>query len=252
MGRDGAVRELVEKAALAHGRLAAPAAGGGAAPVTAGAYASAAIPARYALERGDWAAAAALTPVSDGYPPAIAIAHFARAIGAARAGQAESARSDLDRLAFLRDDLKARRDEYWAGQVGIQWRAAGAWAAWAQGRKDEAIAQATAAADAEDATEKAAVSPGPLAPARELLADMLLESGRHDEARRAYEAVLKKEPGRLRTEFGAGLAAERAGDRTASLAHYRTLLAMCDQADQPGREALQHAREALSTGSGSR
>jgi tetratricopeptide (TPR) repeat protein len=245
MGRDEAARALVGQVPAVRSRLAAPAAGGGAAPVTAGAYASAAIPARYALERGDWAGASALTPGTDAYLPAVAITHFARALGAARGGHADAATPDLDRLAELRDRLKAQGDGYWAAQVDIQRQAAGAWVAWASGRTDDGIATAAAAADAEDATEKAAISPGPLAPSRELLADMLLESKRPVEARRAYEAVLRKEPGRLRSEFGAGLAAERAGDPGGAAAHYRALLAMCDGAEAPGRDILQHARAAL-------
>jgi len=182
----------------------------------------------------------------------VAITHFARALGAARAGHAEAATADLDRLAELRDRMKAQGDDYWAGQIEIQRQAAGAWVAWAQGRTEEAIASATAAADAEDATEKAAISPGPLVPARELLADMLLESKRPAEARHAYEAVLRKEPGRLRSEFGAGLAAERAGDLAGARSHYRALMTMCDHADVPGRDALQHARTLVSAGAGLR
>jgi hypothetical protein len=247
IGRDELARDLARNVPAIRGRLTTAAAGGGAAPVTAGAYASAAIPARYALERNDWTAASTLTPPDSPYLPAVALVHFARAIGAARAGRPDAAAADTDRLATLRDRLKAQHDEYWASQVEIERQSASAWVAWARGRVSEAIAAATAAADAEDATEKAAISPGPLAPARELLGDMLLEAGRHADARRAYEAVLAKEPGRLRSEFGAGLAAERAGDAADAAAHYRTLLKMCEGADQPGRDSLQHARTFLPT-----
>jgi hypothetical protein len=108
------------------------------------------------------------------------------------------------------------RDDYWAGQSEIQRQAAFAWVAWARGNRDEALRLASAAADAEDATEKSAATPGPLMPARELLGDMQFEAGRFGEAQRTYEAVLSKEPHRFHAEYGAGLAAERAGDPTRS------------------------------------
>ena len=245
LAQDQAVAALAAKAQDMRGGLAAPAAGGSAAPVTAGAFASAAIPARLALERGDWTAAIALPPVDDPFVPAVALAHFARGLGAARLGRADAAATEAATLATLRDRLTSQHDTYWAGQLDIQRRSVEAWIGWARGRKEDALAAAAAAADAEDATEKAAVTPGPLAPARELLAEMLLEAGRPADARREFEAALAKEPHRFRSEFGAGIAAERAGDAAGAAAHYRALAAMCEGADDPGREALQHARAFL-------
>jgi hypothetical protein len=239
---DDAAQALMRQAAMVRENLSKPAAGGTAAPVSAGAYAAAAIPARYALEREDWAAAAALPEVTDPFAPAVAIRSYARALGAARSGRPEAAAQDLDRMAAAQKTLESGGDEYWAGQVAIARQAAGAWVAWAQGRRDEALTVAAAAADAEDRTEKAAISPGPLAPARELLADMQLAAGRLEEARRSYEAVLRREPGRLRSALGAGLAAERAGDRAAAAAHYRTALTIAEGGNRPGRAALEHAR----------
>jgi hypothetical protein len=156
----------------------------------AGAFGIAAIPARYALERGDWAAAAALTVRPANTPYTEAMTHFARAIGAARGGTPAAAAPDLARLAELRDKLKGMSDAYWAEQVDIQRRVAEAWVAFAEGRRDEGIAALRAAADAEDATDKSAVSPGPLAPARELLGEMLLEAGRPAEALAAFDATI--------------------------------------------------------------
>jgi hypothetical protein len=242
LAQDRAVAALVAKVGDLRKGLAAPAAGGSAAPVTAGAFASAAIPARYALERADWQAASTITPVEDPFLPAVALGHFARGLGSARLGRAEAARTESAALAAIRERLK-ERDPYWSGQVEIQRQSVDAWIAWADGRKDDAIAAATAASAAEDATEKAAVTPGPLAPARELLGEMLLEAGRFVDARRAFESVLTREPHRFRSEYGAGLAAERAGDKAGASAHYRALVSMCDGADQPEREALQHARD---------
>jgi tetratricopeptide (TPR) repeat protein len=195
-------------------------------------FAVAAIPARYALERGDWAAAAALTvrPAA-ATPYTEAITHFARALGAARAGQPAAATPDIARLAELRDRLTAIKDEYWSEQVDIQRRIALAWQVFAQGRKDEGLAQMRAAADAEDATDKAAVTPGPLAPARELLGYMLLEAGLAREALVAFEATMKKEPNRLRGTYGAARAAQALGDNAKARTYYSQLLQTTQTAD---------------------
>ena len=179
----------------------------------AGAYAIAAIPARFALERGAWAEAAALQPRPANTPFTEAITHFARAIGAARSGNPAAAASDIERLAGLRDKMKAMQDAYWTEQLDIQRRVALAWVAYAEGRKDAGIAELSAAADAEDATDKSAISPGPIAPARELLGYMLLDAGRAKEALVAFEATTKKEPNRFRGLYGAARSAETAGDR---------------------------------------
>ena len=252
MAQDDAVRRIVAEVPAIATSLSAPTAGGGAAPVTAGGYAASAIPARYALERGDWAGAAALMPVDHVAPQAEAVTHFARAIGAARAGKPSTIDADIARLTALRDELTAKKDTYWAGQVEIQRVMASAWLAWIAGRKEEAFTLAAQGADAEDATEKAAVSPGPIAPAREMLADMLLEAGRAADARTAYEQVLKREPRRFRAEYGAGLSAERAGDQEGASVHYRSLVDICEKADTPPRDELQHARAFLAKASASR
>jgi tetratricopeptide (TPR) repeat protein len=218
-----------------------PAAFNGAATGFAGGYAAAAVPARYALERGAWSDAAALPLRTTPFAHVDAVTHFARALGAARSGKSEAARSDLDRLAALRDKLKAVNDAYWSAQVDIQHRVAGAWVAYARGQKAEAIQALRAAADAEDATDKSAVSPGPLAPARELLGEMLLESGDPREALVAFEATMKKEPGRFRGAYGAARAAEAAGDRAKARRYFQTLLEIARSADGE-RPELQRAR----------
>jgi tetratricopeptide (TPR) repeat protein len=218
-----------------------PNAMGGAASPVAARFSVAAIPARYALERGAWADAAALTVSSSPLPFIEAITHFARAIGAARSGTPAAAKPDLERLAAVRDKLTEMKDSYWAEQVDIQRRVATAWVVFAEGRRDEAIQALRAAADAEDATDKAAITPGPLAPARELLGDMLLEAGRAKEALVAYEMTMKKEPNRFRGAYGAARAAEVAGERAKAATHYRTLLDIAREADTV-RPELERAR----------
>ena len=132
-----------------------------------------------------WAEAAALPTRPAKTPFTEAITHFARAIGAARSGNPGAAGPDIERLAAIRDTMKKMADAYWTEQIDIQRRVALAWVAFAEGRKDEGIAQLSAAADAEDATDKSAISPGPLPPPREHYGDMLLESRKAKADRRA-------------------------------------------------------------------
>jgi tetratricopeptide (TPR) repeat protein len=149
--------------------------------------------------------------------------------------------AELAALATLRDQLIAAKDPYWPEQVDIQRRVAEAWMIYAEGNRERAIAALAAAADAEDATDKSAISPGPLAPARELLGYMLLDAGRSKEALTAFTAVIAKEPNRFLALYGAGQAAEALGDTTAARRYYRDLVAMC--ADEPAdRPELAHAR----------
>jgi hypothetical protein len=173
-------------------------------------YALAAIPARVALEQNRWADAAALRlRPAPSWRGAEAITHFARALGAARSGRRSEASAEVDTLARLERSLAALggAQAYWSGQVGIQRLAAGAWVALADGDTAAALAQAAAAAAREDHAEKHPVTPGPVLPARELYADMLLSIGRREDAGRQYQAVLGRQPGRARSM--AGLAATR-------------------------------------------
>lgn len=176
----------------------------GAAPGFAGLFALAAMPARYALERRAWAEAAALVPRTTAFPFTDAVTWFARALGAARLGDTTHVRIARDSLAAMRARLAASGEAYWAEQVAIQHLGAEAWLLFASNRRAEALVKMREAADREDLTEKPAVSPGPLAPARELLADMLAGMGRTAEARVEYEAALRREPGRYWSRVGAG------------------------------------------------
>jgi hypothetical protein len=174
----------------------------GAAPASAGFFALAAIPARWVLEREAWAEAAALEPKSTAYPYAEAMTHLARALGAARTKDLAKARSSTDSLASIQKRLVAAKEPFWSEQVAIQHLTAAAWLDLAEGRSRDALAKMREAAVREDAIEKNAVSPGPLAPARELLGDMLLELKRPAEARAEYLTTLKKEPNRRRAMRG--------------------------------------------------
>ena len=168
----------------------------GAAPASAGVFALAAIPARWALERRNWADAAALVPRASAFPYTEAMTYFARALGASHTRDLVTARSSIDSLAAIQLRLRAKGEGYWAEQVAIQALAASAFVDLAEQRGTEALMKLREAATREDATEKSGVTPGPLAPARELLGDMLLELQRPAEALVEYRAVLQKEPNR--------------------------------------------------------
>ena len=212
----------------------------------AAAFAFAAIPARYALERRQWADAAKLsfhpTELSwDNYPMAESITWFARGIGAARSGDAASARKDLERIAAIRDRLTAAKNTYWAEQSEIQRLAVAGWIARAEGRNDEAVALLRQAATREDATEKHPVTPGALFPAREMLGDLLLELKRPAEALREFEASQKSEPNRFLGLYGAARAASQAGDPARARTYYGQLVALGKTADTE-RPELREAR----------
>ena len=242
--QDAAAKSLLESLPEIAARF-DPRAISSAAPPSAGYYAMAAIPARFALERGAWAEAAHLELRPSEIPYADALTEFARVLGAARSGDIAAARAGVDRLEALRVREAALNEPYWTEQIRIERDSAAAWVAFAEGRRDDALAQLRAAADAEDRTEKAAVTPGPLAPAREQLAEMLLESGDNRGALAAFEATLSREPNRFRATYGAARAAARAGDSAAARKYFAELIRICGRADEPGRAALQEARASV-------
>jgi hypothetical protein len=182
------------------------------------AYAYAAMPARLALERGDWAAAAAieLKPAADAYPwkkypQSEAVNAFARGVGAARAGDAAAARQQQARLVALGEAAGQAKLAYWVEQIAIQADVVGALSLCAENKTEACIEALGRAAAREDATEKHVVTPGPILPARELLADALLAAGKASAALDEYEAVLVKEPNRYRAIAGAMAAADKTG-----------------------------------------
>ena len=241
-GQDTNARRLTEEAPRVLARLDANAMGG-AAPGVTGLYAAAAIPSRYAMERGAWAEAAALPPTSTAYPYVDAVKRFVRAVGAARGGKVEAARAEAVELGSLKEKMTATKEADWTERVRIQHETANAWIAFADGRADEALSILRKAADAEDATDKSAMSPGPIAPARELLGEMLLAAGRPAEALRELEGTLKKEPNRFRATYFAAKAAALAGNNAAARTYYGQLVAICKAGDTPGRPELEEARK---------
>jgi tetratricopeptide (TPR) repeat protein len=197
-----------------------------------GPYAVAVSPARYAIERDDWKAAASLEVRPSPLAQVQAISYFARALGAARSGNPEAAKADIAKLGELRDKLREAKDGYWSEQVDIQQKIASAWVLYAEGKYDDALKAMSAAADAEDKTEKHPVTPGVPKPARELYGVMLLERGMPNEALAAFEATLKKEPNRLGAYVGAAKAAEKAGDSNKARTYYEKVVAIAADADK--------------------
>lgn len=215
------------------------------------AYAFAALPARYALERGDWAAAARLrlSPPDMAwgkFPHAEAILVFARGLGAARSGDLAAARHDVERLQALKAAMLSAKMGYWPGQADFQIAAVQAWIALGEQRNDEALQLMRAAAAAEEASDKHPVTPGNVVPSRELLGEMLLALGQPGAALAEFERSLKRDPNRFRGLAGALGAAEAAGDREAARRHAGSLLALGAARDSE-RPELARARAVLAT-----
>jgi tetratricopeptide (TPR) repeat protein len=213
------------------------------------AYAFAAVPARYVIERRRWSEAASLTlqPGSfpwSRFPWSEAVVYFARALGSARSGNVADARKDIEKLQSLHQTLVKAKDSYWAGQVDLQGRVAGAWLARAEGRNEEALKLMRSAADFEDSTDKHPVTPAPIMPARELLGDLLLELNEPEKAFGEFEKSLSKEPNRFHTFYGAARAAELMGDAGKARMYYEKLLKLGEKADTD-RPELQNAKAFL-------
>jgi len=204
------------------------------------AYACAAIPARYALERRAWEEAANLTLPQGGWSAfpweqfrwAEVHIHFARAIGSAHLGDVKSARREVAILHSIQETLMQENGDYdWAKQSLLAREVASAWVSHAEGNGEEALKVMRAAADLDDATNKHPVTPGAILPAREQLGDLLLELKRPAEALKEFEVSLRSTPNRFNGLYGAARAAEIAGDKKTARAYYTKLVKICQNAD---------------------
>lgn len=193
-----------------------------------GPYALAAMPARYAVERGAWDEAVALQVRITKFSFPDAITHYARGLGFVHLNDLASAAQESTQLAALRDALAEKKDTYWSNQVEVQRLGVDAWIAFERGNRDDALKSMRAAADLDDSMEKHIVTPGAIVPARELLGDMLREAGRPAEALAAYDASAKREPLRLRGLYGSAKAAAAAGDRERARANYEKLASLAN------------------------
>jgi tetratricopeptide (TPR) repeat protein len=211
------------------------------------AYAFSAIPSRYALERRDWKQAAALELSPAGlswnkFPQAEAILVFARGLGAARIGDVAAARKDVERLQALKEAMTAAKIGYWAGQTEFQIRTVNAWIAYAENRHDEALQLMRAATELEEASDKHPVTPGNIAPSRELLGEMLIALNQPAQALTEFERSLKRDPNRFRGIYGAARAAEASGNRKAAKDYYAKLQTLTADRDTERPELAQAKR----------
>jgi hypothetical protein len=240
--QDNAAKHLVESAIQSFARFdpAGPITGAGSSSTAF--FARAAIPARYCLERQAWSDAAKLEPLHSPFPHTDAITYFARGLAAAHLKDRAAALSAIDSLEQMRNKLTEMKEVYWANQVEIQRQEVSAWLAFTEGDSQGALTGMQAAAEQEDKTEKSVVTPGPLAPARELLAELLLDLNRPAEALKEFEATLTKEPNRFRSLYGAAEAAKLAGDRSTAQTYFRRLLKVAERAEEPERREMAEAR----------
>ncbi|HKS38925.1 MAG TPA: hypothetical protein VJW76_17150, partial [Verrucomicrobiae bacterium] len=212
------------------------------------AYPLAAIPARYALERRNWAEAARLVPAAwmklDRYPWAEAMICFARGVGAARSGKLTAAQNELARIQTFHRGLVANKQQDWAVPTDILHRELAAWIALAEGKPAEARRLMTGAAELEDSTEKHPVTPGPIIPAREQLGDLLFEAKDPSAALREFEASLRSAPNRFNGLYGAAKAARASDNTDKARTYFAKLIEVCAHADT-GRAELEEARAFL-------
>jgi hypothetical protein len=212
-------------------------------PVTQGHTAIVSIPARCALERGDWAAAAALPVTNVGQAHADSLTRFARGLGMARSGDVAGARKEIEALTALKQSLD-KSSPYWASRTEEQIYAVTAWVARAEGDNARAETLMRAAADGEDASVKNVQMENRLYPLRELYAELLLANGKAPEAQRQYAISLAETPNRYRGLYGAAMAADLAGDRPTAAKHFEALMALTRDADSP-RAEIGQARQYL-------
>lgn len=191
----------------------------------------AAMPARYALERADWKAAATLPVTSNNWAYADSLTRFARGLGMARSGDLTSARQEIDAMKMLRQELEKSNESYWVARIDEEIAAVAAWAAHAEGNRTQAEELMRASADGEDASIKNVAMENRLFPMRELLADLLVEQGQSGAALREYEAALHEYPNRYRGLCGAAHAAQASGQREKAADYYKRLLALTKNAD---------------------
>jgi len=203
------------------------------------AYAIAAIPARFALERRNWAEAASLTAPAmpfpwERFPWAEAMISFTRALGAAKTGDIAGAGSEIAKLQSLKQKFDQAKDDYWAKQVEVQRLAASGILAHAEGNDKQAVELVRAAAELDASMDKHPATPAEVLPARELLADLLLELNDPAAALKEYEQSVRTERNRFRSILGIARAAKQTGDTAKAREAYGKLVTLASaDADRP-------------------
>jgi tetratricopeptide (TPR) repeat protein len=190
-----------------------------------------AMPARYVLERADWAGAAALPFKPSQYPQADSILHFTRGLGMARSGNLGGAKAEIEAIKALRTTLEKANQSYWADRSEEQILAISAWIALKAGERDQSLKFMRAAADGEDGSVKNVSMENRLYPFRELLGELLLEMGQSTAAQSEFATALKATPNRYRVLLGIARAANAAGDRQTASEYFGKLVNLAKNAD---------------------
>jgi hypothetical protein len=207
-----------------------------------GNYGASAIPARLTIELGNWEQAAQLHVVEEAVPWAQAITWTGIGVGSARSKNLEKAAQAEQKLADLRDAVAKQNNTYWSNQVEVERREVAAWIAEQSGTPEDPLKLARSAADLEESMDKAAVTPGAVTPAREMLAELLMMGHKPKESLAEYQAVLKTAPNRFNALYGAARAADASGDATTASTYFRRLTEVAVGDERP---ELKAARQKL-------
>lgn len=210
----------------------------------ASAYALIAVPSRLAIENKNWQLATELElPKTnldwDKAPWPKAMLHFSRALGFTNTGNSSKAQKELDILINLRDRLNEAKNSYESGQVTIQIESIKGWIEYSKGNTEKAIEYMKLASKLESETSKAAVTPGEIIPAEELLADLYMLTGRHKEALESYELNLKGRPFRFNGLYGAAKAAQKLDNNELAAYYFEKLIKVSENVNSSRPELLE-------------
>jgi tetratricopeptide (TPR) repeat protein len=203
------------------------------------------LPTFFDLEMRDWKSAAALEPIAGALPETQAMTYWARAVAAGHLRQAEAAQADLAEFDSLLEQVRKSSRAYVADSTGARIRRGEvlAWAAFAAGQPQDAVKYLRESADLQDKVGQGEVD----IPAREMLADMLLELGQPQDALLEYQRAIKLSPNRFNGLYNAGRAAEAAGDRTEAARYYAALLQSTHNGAESARPEFAHVKAFMSS-----
>jgi len=203
------------------------------------------LPIIFALEMRDWKSAAALEPIAGASPETQVLTYWARTVAAGHLRQAQQAQANLAEFDSLTEKIKQGKNAYYADSTG--WRIVRgemlAWIALAQGNSAAALTNMRASADLQDKVGQGEVD----IPAREMLADMLLELKRPQDALSEYRQALTLSPNRFNGLYNAGMAAEAAGDKAQAAGYFAALLKSTDNGAHSARPELDHVKSVISS-----
>ncbi len=222
----------------------------------ASAYALIAVPSRLAVENKDWELATELELPKTNLdwnkaPWPKAMLHFSRALGFTNKGNSTAAQKELDILIDLRERLNEAKNSYESGQVTIQIESIKGWIEYSNGNTEKAIEYMKLASKLESETTKAAVTPGEIIPAEELLADLYMLTGKHKEALKSYELNLKGRPFRFNGLYGAAKAAQKLDNNELATYYFEKLIKVSEDVNS-SRPELSEAKDFLANNSNSK